>query len=106
MGVCFVLCVAADSWLEWTSGAREFRVEKLFVYAVYVFSCVLRISSIVFSCVLVISSVLFTNLELAVFLIFPAEFSPSNGFLTLGFSIGDVDYSPKCPFLHCPQLRI
>ena len=49
----FCLCVGADSWLEWTSGARELSIKKLFVCAVHVFTCVLVISSVVFSCVLV-----------------------------------------------------
>ena len=51
--VCFILCVGADSWLERTSGAREFSIEELFVCAVYGFGCVLSISSVVLSCVLV-----------------------------------------------------
>ena len=95
---CFVLCLGAGSWLEWMSGARGLSIEE----TVYVCSVCVCVHLCFWSSVACYS--LF--LELAVFLFFSTEFSPSKGFFMLGFSMGDVGYLPKCPLLALPQAQV
>ena len=95
--VCFVLCIGSDGWLEWMSGARGLSIEETdCVCSVPVHLC--SWSSV--ACYSLI-------LELAVFLVFPAEFFPSKGFfLRLVFPWVMWAISLNVPFSHCPPLRL